>query len=96
MEEPEYILCAALLYKGIIVAGHRHSDCYAVIENLYKIFTTDGMPITDLPDRKGQGFLTSYNRYVSRKEAWNIAKTNNQIVYGRESSDEYLISENLY
>ena len=96
MEKPEYILCAALFYKGIIVAGHRHSDCYKIIENLYKMFTTDGMPITDLPDRKGQGFLTSHNRYVNRVEAWEIAKANDQITFGKDSSDDFLISENLY
>ena len=96
MEKPEHILCAALFYKGIIVAGRRHSDCYEVIENLYKRFTTDGIPITDLPKREHQGFLTSHNRYVDRVEAWKIAKANDQIVYDKDSSDEFLISENLY
>jgi hypothetical protein len=96
MEKPEYILCAALHYKGMIIAGHRHSDCYKVIENLYKIFTADAIPLTGLPDRESQGFLTSHNRYVNRVEAWKIAKVNDQIVYDKDSSDEYLISENLY
>jgi hypothetical protein len=95
MEEPEFILCAALNFEDIIICGHRHSDCYAILEKLHKKFTgceNDAI----LPERENRGFLTSHNRYVSRKEAWDIAKTNNQIAYGRESSDEYLISENLY
>ena len=92
----ERILCAALNYKGIIIAGHRHSDCYAVIENLYKMFTTDTIGLTSLPKREHQGFLTSHNRYVSRAEAWEIAKANDQIAFGKDSSDDFLISENLY
>lgn len=97
MEKPEHILCAALMYKGIIVAGHRHSDCYAVIGKLYVIFTNDfNGVIPNLPDREGQGFLTSHNRYVNRVEAWEIAKANDQITFGKDSSDDFLISENLY
>jgi hypothetical protein len=97
MEKPEHILCAALLYKGMIIAGHRHSDCYAIIRNLYKIFTGDeNGTIPNLPDREGQGFLTSHNRYVTRAEAWEIAKANDQIAFGKDSSDDFLISENLY
>jgi hypothetical protein len=101
----ERILCAAINYKGIIIAGHRHSDCYKVLEMMRKtiheviddsmIFVT--LDLDDgLPGRDKQGFLTSHNRYVNRKEAWEIAKANDQIIYGKDSSDEYLISENLY
>lgn len=43
--------------------------------------------ISKLPDRDHQGFLTSLNRYVGRKEAWIIAKENNQIVYGLKASE---------
>jgi hypothetical protein len=47
-----------------------------------------------------QGFLTSLNRYVDRKEGWIIAKKNKQIQWGLEASengeDSALISENLY
>jgi hypothetical protein len=54
----------------------------------------------DLPLRDNQGFLTSLNRYVDRKEGWIIAKKNKQIQWGLEASengeDSALISENLY
>jgi hypothetical protein len=96
MEKPEHILCAALLYRGMIIAGHRHSDCYKVIENLHKMFVNPEIPLTGLPEREHQGFLTSHNRYVNRKEAWEIAKANDQIAFGKDSSDDFLISENLY
>jgi hypothetical protein len=50
--------------------------------------------------RKHQGFITSLDRYVDRKEGWNIAKANNQIQFGLTASenedDSILISENLY
>jgi len=91
----EYILCAAINYRGIIVSGKRHGDCY---DTLYGILGS--RDIKDNPCREQQGFLTSYNRYVDRKEGWVIAKKNNQIKYGLEASENgpesTLISENLY
>jgi len=52
--------------------------------------------------RKHQGFITSLDRYVDRKEGWKIAKANNQIQYGlivsedENEEESILISENLY
>jgi len=91
----EYILCAAINYNGTIVCGYRHGDCYNILMKLLNLETSD-----NLPGRECQGFLTSENRYVDRKEAWKIAKQNNQIKYGEKVSDRgedsELISENLY
>jgi hypothetical protein len=96
MEQKEYILCAAIDYNGIIIAGKRHSDCYATL----KLLSTEFNKKIELPPREKQGFLTSQNRFVDRKEAWKIAKENNQIKYGYDASedgeDSILISENLY
>lgn len=94
--EKEFILCAAINYHGTIICGRRHGDCYKVLKNLLsKDFDPD-----DLPNREDQGFLTSFNRYVDRKEAWKIAKENNQIKFGGDASENgeesILISENLY
>lgn len=108
METPEYILCAAIDYNGVIICGHRHGDCYEVLKSLIGELDAD-----KLPGRDAQGFLTSINRYVGREEAWVIAKENKQIRYGLEVSDHdndellewldikekpksILISENLY
>ncbi len=92
----EYILCAAINFDGTIICGHRHSDCYAILKSLLSKYTTPDK----LPEREDQGFLTSLNRYVSRTEAWKIAKANNQIKYGLGATSEIesaeLISENLY
>lgn len=91
----ENISCAAIIYNGIIICGYRHGDCYSTLRRLLPHLTEE-----ELPTREHQGFLTSENRYVDRKEAWKIAKTNNQIIYGQEASengeDSILISENLY
>lgn len=86
----EWILCSAVMYNGMLIAGMRHSDCYRVITGL--------TGITKLPGRESQGFLTSNNRFVDRAEAWKIAKNNGQIRYGavRHDEDIELISENLY
>lgn len=102
----DFILCAAIKYNGLIIPGHRHGDCYSLLEGLIGKISTD-----KLPGRNKQGFLTSKNRYVSREEAWEIAKENNQIMFGLKACDfdveiqgiDYtgvhtpiLISENLY
>lgn len=92
---------------GFVICGRRHSDCYSTINilcgidkaiNLKKENSKNASSLDDF--RKYQGFITSLNRYVDRKEAWIIAKANNQIQFGLEATengeDSYLISENLY
>ena len=92
--DKEFILCAALNFNGSIICGHRHSDCYKTLIDVIKVKEED------LPLRDNQGFLTSLNRYVDRKEGWIIAKRNKQIQFGLGVSDNgedsALISENLY
>ena len=91
----EFILCASLKFHDNIVSGHRHSDCYELIRKMCPNITD-----TSLPQREDQGFLTSLNRHVDRREGWKIAKENNQIKWGLNASDDneesQLISENLY
>jgi hypothetical protein len=99
-----YILCAAIWYKkapelniykprnipfGIVLCGHRH---HVIIEQ-YKQLTDR---ITD--DGHIQGFLTSDNKFVTRKRALHIA-----IKAGQLSSIRYqaglqkeLYSEDIY
>ena len=91
----EIILCSAINFNGTIICGYRHGDCYKILRQLKPAITKD-----EEPDRNMQGFLTSLNRFVDRKEAWKIAKENNQIKFGLKASDfgedSILISENLY
>ena len=92
----EKILCSALDYNGIIICGHRHSDCYNILNGILSKHNVED----ELPERTSQGFLTSFNRFVDRREAWIIAEKNNQIEFGKSVSDlekkSILISENLY
>jgi hypothetical protein len=92
--QEEFILCAALNFNGNIICGFRHSDCYATLREVGKVENEA------LPQRENQGFLTSHNRYVDRKEGWKIARKKNQIVFGLEvcdfGDDSILISENIY
>ncbi len=87
----EFIVCSAINIYGRIFTGYRHADCYEIAYLIY--------PNHD-PQRPEQGFLTSHKRFVNRKEAWVIAKANNQVRYGLEASENgdesELTSENLY
>lgn len=92
---------------GFVIAGRRHHNCYATAKALAGIDEVIKLKITNIENtmskedyRKHQGFITSLDRYVDRKEAFQIAKANNQIVFGLDASDNgedsILISENLY
>jgi len=86
----EFIICSAVDYNDIIVCGRRHGDCNDTIRNLAFVFS--------IPDRDKQGFMTSAGRFVSRKEAFKIAKENNQIWHTLHDGldDKELTSEDLF
>ncbi len=107
----EYIICSAIWYQelplkrddfpagfcrplncetGIVFCGHRHHNC------LYQ-----KVALTGLADHESgkniQGFLTSKNRFVNRKEALEIARRENQVIekdFGNPLIG--LFSEDLY
>lgn len=100
----EYIICAAIWFKdelkheeqpknintGIVVCGRRHHNCYITA---YEI--GDNKRIKDCHETNAkaiQGFLTSNNKFVDRKEAGDIAFLNGQI----DSRTNCLFSEDLY
>lgn len=93
----EYILCAAIWYhdfettqnlpkninKGLVICGRRHHNCIFIYDTL-----------THQPTRREhqQGFMTSYDRFVSRQEAGQIALDAEQI----DKPTNCLFSEDLY
>lgn len=92
---------------GFVIAGRRHHNCYATAKALAGLDETIKLKITNIENtmskeeyRNHQGFITSLDRYVNRREGYQIAKANNQIQFGLEASDNgedsILISENLY
>lgn len=47
--------------------------------------------------RDMQGFLTSHNRYVGRREAYDIAKNAGQLLHDlHDLSNPQLVSEDIY
>jgi hypothetical protein len=112
--KPEYILCAAIYFndgktyanqpknigQGFVITGRRHHNCYATLQAIAQCFGVEGIALKQIEriDRDNQGFITSTGRYVSRQEAFKIAKENNQIYHrAHDGVDEgMLISEDLY
>ena len=107
----EYILCSAIWYKdlfpivlhhckpknidkGIVLCGWRHGDVIAQMIELKGLRTvTNGE--NSVGDHE-QGFLTSQNRFVDRKEAYKIAITASQIMVEPPIKENDLYSEDLY
>lgn len=63
MQTKEIVICAAVRAKdGKIVRGHRHNDAMRTLQ---------GMPAyrdERFYAEEDQGFITSFNRYVTREE----------------------------
>lgn len=88
---PEKIICSAVIYRGRPVAGRRHRDCYETLETLL------GFEIEIHDDRSREGFLTNYNRFVDRKEAYQIARAQGQLLLAHsEGCEQSLSSEHLF
>lgn len=101
----EKILCAAIyvndgkehihqpknITTGFVVAGRRHHNCYYTLSLM-------GEGVSKLMvGREGQGFITSANRYVDRKEAFVIAKEAEQCLQPDLINENIgLTSEDLY
>lgn len=85
----ETVICAAIKTKdGQIIRGHRHADAIkAAIDRGLELLRESG----------AQGFITSKNRYVDRKEAMLIQKSAGiqSVNKGGYLGDE-LYSEDLY
>ncbi len=115
-EDREFILSAAIWINdkqiheqqpenieiGFVICGRRHNNCYQTIKDLKGDVNEylKSLGISDSDYRGQQGFITSLDRYVNRREGFKIAKANNQIQFGLLASDNgedsILISENLY
>lgn len=105
----ERILCAAIWYKdlpdanyrpinicnGIVVCGHRHSNCIDIVRVLSGLRTVQISP--DGVGETIQGFLTNYNRFVDRLEAVEIAVKSGQVYRNFLDNPQIgLFSEDLY
>lgn len=89
----EIIICAAIKVEDLdrIFYGHRHNHCIQALNDNLSWYM-NRQEISKL--NSIQGFITSYNRFVDRKEAMQIARLNNQIV--SNTTSDKLYSEDLY
>lgn len=87
----EFILCAAIKFKDSILCGYRHGDVVDLIKKIQPDYKYINIHET-------VGFLTSKNRFVTRKEAFKIAQSMNQIWHKLHDGVEenILVSEDLY
>jgi hypothetical protein len=85
--DQEKIVCAAIRKDQIIIVGLRHFDEF-MIEQLK--FNNSDMIGWEC------GFMTNDYRFVTRAEAWDIAKKENQLHWGKDRSAGLLFSEDLY
>lgn len=105
LKEIETILCAAIyvndlqkyahqptnIVTGFVVSGYRHCCCLETIKQIYK--NQEDFKKFEIV----QGFLTNHFRFVTRTEAFQIAKNANQIISDLFLEDfASLVSEDLY
>lgn len=95
---PVRILCAALhlrdgkvrvhqpvnVESGIVICGRRHHNCFTALNEFVPGWKDDQVV---------QGFLTSDDRFVERKEAMGIAERAGQLLL---PAGGVLVSEDLY
>lgn len=63
---PDVIICAAVrASNGKVVSGYRHNDAIRELQAMH------GYEF-EQPDGQNQGFVTSTNRFVNRREAYRL------------------------
>ncbi len=102
----DYRLQPTNIESGFVSMGHRHPHCrITLVEMFYPNWIEErdsGMPIDEQPRvhvlrNEIQGFLTSKNRFVDRKEGRAIAIAADQILPERKKNlQKILYSEDIY
>ena len=91
MPDAEYILDNEI--EELIIAGARHWD--SVMRGVWD--TLDDYTISCIDRNKEvQGFIDQFGNFYDRKEAYKIAKENNQIIRDLGHDNGELFSEHLY
>ena len=88
------VVCAAnISIYGVVLVGARHWDTW-----MHK--QADAQGISGVEGCQEQGFIDQYGNYLTRAEAWKVAKRQNQIIHlcgGQTLIDDGILwSENLY
>jgi len=77
--------------RGVVICGWRHGNC------IYQMVAITGL--RSIPAEAGeevQGFLTNKNRFVDRKEGYEIAESSGQLNGRSRGPSRSLYSEDLY
>lgn len=106
MDGKEYILCSAVHYNdgkayghqpknitlGLVIAGRRHHNCITTLSSLM-----GGAYDKRLAGQDSQGFITNRDRFVTRSEAYMIAREASQLLHDmHDKSNPRLISEDVW
>lgn len=101
MSDREWIICSAVhiddggeyphqprnIATGLVVCGRRHHNCFVTL-SLTSISVKQHKCV--------QGFLTSTDRFVDRREAMTIARREGQLMTEDYEGNSLLFSEDLY
>lgn len=88
------VVCAAnRLSDGTIILGIRHWDEF--MHKQMDMIAGDGNDISFIRDHE-QGFVDQFGKFLTRKEAYVIAKKNGQIIRDIGYEADELYSEHLY
>jgi len=89
------VVCAAVIYPSrpdVMLVGPRHFDM--IMRNQYKKLFAMGEALGE--DESVEGFLDQYGDFLTREEAYVVAKEASQIIRRCGGDDKKLFSENLY
>lgn len=94
--------------SGFVISGRRHHNCYATLQSIFRFvkygYLEEQQPeekeilkwFNYLEEREVQGFLTSEDRFINRKEAYDLAIENGQCDKEKIISKNFLTSEDLW
>lgn len=96
-QDKEIIICAAVRFEKHVWRGHRHPDALGAMKNTLS-FNMNRKEMNAWGVGNDQGFITSRNRYVDRKQAFEIAKASRQLKVNKNltSTPGMLYSEDIY
>lgn len=92
-KELQRVVCAANRFPdGTMLIGARHWDTH-MVEQAKQLGIRGG--------KEKQGFVDQFGNFLTREEAWKVARNNQQIIRlcsseTLEDEEGYLFSENLY
>jgi len=94
--------------SGFVVCGRRHHNCYSTLHSVLSFIKFGHFGENDpdkkeilkwfnyLEERDVQGFLTSQNRFLNRKEAYDLVVETGQCEKEKIICKNKLTSEDLY